>query len=127
MSVNEYEMNYENVMLYHHENLNKIKIAIDEKLNNFISKSILFYILTGKQNHDVICDYYIIGVGEADLYDLTTRTLYIFDSTKFNEFRKIINELYSDSEVEVITIDPDDLPDDIFQRYLKLREYIIPP
>ena len=64
MSVNEYEMNYENVMLYHHENLNKIKIAIDEKLNNFISKSILFYILSD-QNRDVICDYYILGVGEA--------------------------------------------------------------
>ena len=34
-----------------------------------------------------------------------------------------IDELNNRSEVDVIGIDTEGLPDDIFQRYLKMREY----
>jgi hypothetical protein len=39
-----------------------------------------------------------------------------------DDYQKMIDELYEHSEIEVIAINIKDLPDDIFQRYLKLRE-----
>ena len=36
----------------------------------------------------------------------------------------MIIELYPDSEVDVVVIDLEELPDDIFQRYMKLREFV---
>ena len=132
MSLSLYNLKYdlnselidENTILYDRNDLNKIKIASGEKLNNFITKSTLFYILS-ELNHDIIVDFEIIGVGKADLYDLTTRTVYMFDLINLKEYQQRINELYEDSEVDVISINIEELPDDIFQRYLKLREYVI--
>ena len=126
-----YNLNYEldneqfndNISLYNHAELNKLEIAEKEDLNHFSCKAILFYILS-EINHDVICNYYIIGVGNVDLYDITTRTIYHLETALTNEHLKSISELYPHSEVDIIVIYIVDLPDDIFQRYLKLREYV---
>ena len=66
----------------------------NENLNRFSCKSILFYILNGELNHDVIYDFHIIGVGNVDLYDLSTRTIYLLDSNKLVEYQNQIDELY---------------------------------
>ena len=126
-NVNEinYELIDENVNLYVHNDLNKLTIAENENLNHFSTKAILFYVLT-ELNHDVICDFHIIGVGNVDLYDFSTRTVYLFDPSMVKGYQETLNELYEQSEVEMISINIEDFPDDIFQRYLKLREYIMP-
>ena len=121
------ELNYmldnKSTLLYNYTDINKLVLAENENLNNFITKSILYYILS-ELNHDIITDYHIIGVGNLDLFDLSTRVVYIFDQYNLNEYQKQIDELYENSEVEVIGINIEELPDDIFQRYLKIKEYV---
>ena len=121
------EMNYElenmNAVLFNRVDINKLVLAENENLNNFISKSILFYMLY-ELNHDVICDCHIIGIGNVDLFDQSARVVYIFKPHRLNEYQNKIDELYEYSEIEVIAINIEELPDDIFQRYLKLREYV---
>jgi hypothetical protein len=120
-----YELDDVNVDLYNHECLNKLILIENEDLNKFISKSILFFILSDL-NHDLICNHQIIGIGKVDIYDISARILYTFDSNHYDDFQKMMDELYPYSHIDVITINLDQLPDDIFQRYLKLREYVVP-
>ena len=135
MSYNLYDLNYEladknaldfskKAILYEQVDINKLVIAGVEKLNHFITKSIMFYILT-ELNHDLVTECNIVGVGRIDLYDLTTKTIYEFETSQSPKYRKKVNEKYLQSGVEVIVININMLPDDIFQRYLKLREYVI--
>ncbi len=81
MSFRLYDLDYELVdknatdfsrkaILFNRNDLNKLVIAGNEKLNHFISKAIFFYILS-ELNHDVTTECNIIGVGRLDLYDLT--------------------------------------------------------
>jgi hypothetical protein len=131
---NDYEMNYEleedmnvNVDIYDRNDLNKLSIAAaGEDLNHFSCKAVMFYVLS-EMNHDVICDHHIIGVGDVDIYDMSTRTVFQFvdDDGCIDELQLIKNDILLRNVVDVIYIDPGDLPDDIFQRYLKLREYVI--
>ena len=136
MSFNLYDLNYElddknavdfarKAILYDRNDLNKLVIAGTEKLDHFITKSIMFYILS-ELDHDIVTECTIIGIGRIDLYDITTRTIYEFETSHSPKYRKEANEKYIQTGVEVIVIDINELPDDIFQRYLKLREYIIP-
>ena len=128
MQSNDFEMNYVldelNVNLYNRYDLNKLVIAEKEDLNKFSAKTILYYILHGELDHDVICDYHVIGMGNADIYDVTTRTIYHLETGLTNEHLKSISELYPHSEVDIIVIYIVDLSDDIFQRYMKLKEYV---
>ena len=129
MGSNDFEMNYMldelNVNLYNREDLNKLVIAEKEDLNKFSCKAILYYILHGELKHDLVCDYHIIGVGNVGLYDVTTRTIYQLESSSFMNNKHLTeNDILNHSEVEVIIIFLEDLPDNIFQRYLKLKEYV---
>lgn len=128
MSLNMNEMNYVldemNVNLYNRNDVNKLVIAVDENLNHFCSKALMFYILSDL-NHDMICNHYIIGVGNIDIYDVSARVLYILDSYHSEDYQNMIDELYPYSHLDVVAINIEELPDDIFQRYLKLRECIM--
>ena len=112
-------------ILFDQNDINKLVIAGTEKLNHFITKSIMFYILS-ELNHDLISECNIVGVGRIDLYDISTRTIYEFESSHSINKRRKENEIYAQTGVEVIIIFIKDLPDDMFQRYLKIREYVIP-
>ena len=136
MSFNLYDLNYEladknaldfskKAILFERSDLNKLVIAGVEKLNHFISKAIMFYLLS-ELNHDVVSECQIVGVGRLDLYDISTKTIYEFESSHSINKRRRENDIYKQTGVEVIIINIKQLPDDIFQRYLKLREYIIP-
>ena len=105
--------------------MNKLVIAGREKLNHFITKSIFYYILS-ELGHDIVTECQIVGVGRVDLYDLTVKVIYEFETNHSPKYRREANEKYLQTGVEVIVIDINELPDDIFQRYLKLREYVIP-
>jgi hypothetical protein len=61
----------------------------------------------------------------VDLYDISTRVIYEIETTGCKKIQRRVNEIYEQTGVEVIVIDVKDLPDDIFQRYIKLKEYII--
>ena len=48
-------------------------------------KAFLFYILR-ELNHDIVTDFHINGVGNVNLYDLTTRTVYIFKTLHLQNY-----------------------------------------
>ena len=106
-------------ILYNRNDINKLVIAGVEKLNHFITKSIMYFILT-ELDHDVVTECNIVGVGRIDLYDVSARVIYEFESSHSINKRRRENEIYRQSGVEVIIINIKELPDDIFQRYLKL-------
>ena len=112
-------------ILYDRNDLNKLVIAGTEKLNHFISKAIMFYILS-ELNHDIVSECNINGVGRIDLYDTNTKTIYEFETTGCKSVQARVNKIYEQTGVEVIVVDVKELPDDLFQRYVKLKEYIIP-
>ena len=96
-----------------------------EKLNHFSAKALMYFILR-ELKHDVITEVEFVNVGFGDLYDITVNVLYEFETTGSKKIQKRVNEIYKQTGIEIIVIDVKNLPDDIFQRYLKLREYIIP-
>ena len=135
MSYNLYDLDYEladknaldfskKAILFDQSDINKLVIAGVEKLNHFISKAIMFYVLS-ELNYDVVSECNIVGVGRIDLYDISTRTIYEFESSHSINKRRRENEIYKQTGVEVIIINVKELPDDIFQRYLKLKEYVM--
>ena len=85
----------------------------------------MFYILS-ELNHDMVTECTIVGIGRIDLYDVTSKTIYEFETNHSPKYRREANEKYLQTGVEVIVIDLNSLPNDIFQRYLKLKEYVIP-
>jgi len=128
----DYELNDKNALDFsrkaifnNHNDINKLVIAGVEKLNHFITKAIFFYILN-ELGHDVTTECRVIGVGRIDLYDITTQVIYEFETTGCKSVQRRVNEIYKQTGVEVIVIDVKELPNDIFQRYLKLKEYVIP-
>jgi hypothetical protein len=136
MSYNLYDLDYEladknaldfsrKAILFDRSDLNKLVIAGTEKLNHFSAKAILYYILS-EMDHDVVSECQIVGVGRIDIYDVTVRVIYEFESSHSMNKRRKENEIYKQTGVEIIVIYVKDLPDDIFQRYLKLKEYVIP-
>jgi hypothetical protein len=93
---------------------------------NSLNIIIFFIILISEQPHDIVTECNIVGVGRLDLYDITTRTVYEFETSGCKSVQQRVNDIYKQTGVEIIVIDVKELPDDIFQRYLKLKEYVIP-
>ena len=127
MSYSLYDLKYEladknalefskKAILYDRNDINKLVIAGVEKLNHFITKSILYFILN-ELGHDVVTECNIIGVGRVDLFDLSVKVIYEFETHRSPKYRKEANEKYLQTGVEVIVININELPDDIFQRY----------
>ena len=112
-------------ILFDKSDINKLVHDYKEKLNHFSAKAILFMILRDLK-HDVITEVTIIGVGVCDLFDISVNVIYEFESSHSINKRRRENEIYKQTGVEVIIINIKELPDDIFQRYLKLKEFVIP-
>jgi len=112
-------------ILFDESDVNKLVHHLNERLNHFSAKAILFMILRDLK-HDVISEVEIVGVGVCDLFDITTKVIYEFETTACKKVQRRVNEIYNQTGVEIITIDVKDLPDNIFQRYMKLKEYVIP-
>ena len=112
-------------ILYEDCDVNKLIHDHKEKLNHFSAKALLFMILRDMK-HNVLSEVEIVSVGVSDIFDITTNTIYEFETTGCRSVQKRVNDIYKQTGVEVIVIDVQELPDDIFQRYLKLKEYVIP-
>jgi len=112
-------------ILYEESDINKLVRDHKEKLNHFSAKALLYFILR-ELKHDVVSEVEVVNVGVCDLYDITTRVIYEFETTGSKKVQRRVNEIYKHTGNEVIVIDVKELSDDIFQRYLKLREFIIP-
>ena len=112
-------------ILYEESDVNKLVHDHKEKLNHFSAKALLYFILRDLK-HDVVSEVQIVGVGFGDLFDISAKVLYEFETTGSKKVQRRVNEIYKNASIEVIVIDVKDLPDDIFQRYLKLCEYIVP-
>ena len=136
MSYNLYDLDFElkdqnalgfsrKAILYDRNDINKLVITGNEKLNHFSAKAITHYILS-ELNHNIVSECQIVGVGRVDLFDITSQVIYEFETSVSPKYRKEANEKYQQTGVEVIVVDINSLPDDIFQRYLKLREYVVP-
>ena len=105
--------------------MNKLVHDFKEKLNHFCAKALMFFILR-ELKHDVVSEVEIVDVGFGDLYDITTNVFYEFETSGCKSVQRRVNEIYKQTGVEIIVTDVKELPDDIFQRYLKLKEYVIP-
>ena len=112
-------------ILFDESDVNKLVHHLNEKLNHFSAKAILFMILRDMK-HDVLSEVEIVGVGVCDLFDRSLNVIYEFETSHSPKYRRVANEIYKQTGIEVIVIYVKDLPDDIFQRYLKLKEYVIP-
>ena len=112
-------------IFYEDSDINKLVYDFKEKLNHFSAKAIMFMILR-EMKHDIVTEVEIVNVGFGDLYDISANVLYEFETTGSKKVQKRVNEIYKQTNMEIIVIDVKDLPDDIFQRYLKLKEYVIP-
>ncbi len=112
-------------ILFETSDINKLVHHLNEKLNHFSAKAIMFMILRDLK-HDVLSEVEIVGVGVCDLFDISVKVIYEFETTACKSVQRRVNEIYQQSGVEVIVIDIKELPDDIFQRYMKLKEYVIP-
>ena len=112
-------------ILFDRSDINKLVHHLKEKLNHFSAKAIMFMILRDLK-HDVVSEAEIVGVGVCDLFDISTKVIYEFETTGCKKRQRRVNEIYKQTGIEIIVIDVRKLPDDIFQRYLKLKEYIIP-
>jgi len=112
-------------ILYEKSDVNKLVHDFKEKLNHFSAKALMYFILR-ELKHDVITEVEFVNVGFGDLYDITVNVLYEFETTGSKKIQKRVNEIYKQTGIEIIVIDVKNLPDDIFQRYLKLKEYIVP-
>ena len=109
-------------ILYDNNDLNKLVIAGIERLNHFSAKAIFFFILN-ELGHDVTTECQIIGIGRIDLYDITAKVIYEFETTGCKKVQRRVNEIYKQTGVEVTVIDVRELPDDIKKRYLMLKEF----
>ena len=112
-------------ILFEQSDINKLVHHLNEKLNHFSAKAILFMILRDLK-HDVLSEVEIVGVGVCDLFDKSVNVIYEIETSHSPKYRREANEIYKQTGVEVIVIYVKDLPDDIFQRYMKLKEYVIP-
>ena len=112
-------------ILYEKFDINKLIHDYKEKLNHFCAKAIMFMILRDLK-HDVTTEVEIVNVGVCDLYDISTNVIYEFETTGSKKVQKRVNEIYKQTNMEIIVIDVKELPDDIYQRYLKLKEYVVP-
>ena len=111
-------------ILYDEPDINKLAYHHKEKLNHFSAKAIMFMILM-EMKHNIVSEVEIFKVGVCDLFDITTNVLYEFETTGYKSVQQRVNDIYKQTGVEVIVIDVKELPDDIYQRYLKLKEYVI--
>jgi hypothetical protein len=112
-------------MLYDKSAVNKLVHDHKENLNHYCAKALMFFILR-EFKHDVVSEVRIVDIGYCDLFDISTNVIYEFETSGCKSVQRRINEIYKQTGVEVIVIDVQDLPDDIFQRYLKLKEFVIP-
>ena len=116
---------YRKAILYERSDINKLVHHHKEKLNHFTAKAIMFMILRDLK-HDIVSEVTIVGVGVCDLFDISTNVIYEFETTGCRSVQRRVNAIYKQTGIEVIVIDVKELPDDIFQRYSKLKEFVIP-
>ena len=84
------------------------------------------FMILRDMKHDIVSEIEIVGVGFCDLFDISSQVIYEFETSHCKKVQKRVNEIYRQTGIEIIVIDVKDLPDNIFQRYLKLREFVIP-
>jgi len=112
-------------ILYTESDINKLVYDHKEKLSHFCAKALMFFALR-ELKHNVVSEVEVVNVGICDLYDISTKVIYEFETTGSKKAQQRVNEIYKYTGNEVIVIDVKELPDDIFQRYLKLKEFIVP-
>ena len=112
-------------ILYEEFDINKLVYDHKEKLSHFCAKALMFFVLR-ELRHDVATEVEVVNVGVCDLYDISTKVIYEFETTGSKKVQRRVNKIYKHTGNEIIVIDVKELPDDIFQRYLKLKEYVIP-
>lgn len=113
------------VISYQTSDINRLVKDHKKKLDHYITKSILFYILQ-EYNYDVLNEFEIAGVGRGDVFDLTTKRQYELETNHSPKLRQELNRKYMQTGIEVIVIDCSNLPLDFYQVYMYLQQFIHP-
>ena len=112
-------------ILFEESDVNRLVHDHKERLNHFSAKALMYFVLR-EFKHDVATEVEIVNVGVCDLYDISTKVIYEFETAGSKKVQRRVNEIYKHTGNEIIVVDVKELPDDIFQRYMKLKEYVIP-
>ena len=110
-------------MIYQPSDLNRLKMHVNETLDHWITKAILFRILR-KMKHDVITEFEITGMGIGDIFDLTTSVQYEVETTSHSKFLQRRKGDYSRDGVEIIVIPLARLPEDMKGREKELEGWV---
>jgi hypothetical protein len=111
-------------IIYDRKDINKLCKFVSEKLDHFITKAMVFHILRSMK-HDVVTEFEVVGLGQGDVYDLTTDVQYEIDNSHRPKERNINYVKYARSGVDIIVIDCDKLPADIDERYNALKGWVV--
>jgi hypothetical protein len=110
-------------VVYEPHEVNKLTKWRSEKLEHFITKSLLFYILRSMK-HDVITEFEISGCGVGDVLDLTTSTQYEIESEAKPHVVKEKLNWYLRNNVDIVFIDLRKVPNNLGERFKYLKELV---
>lgn len=111
-------------ILYLNEHVNTLKMHVNETLDHWITKAIVFRLLR-KMKHDVVTEFEITGMGVGDVFDLTASRQYEVETKNTPKYIRDRLEQYKRIDVDVIVIPLAKLPKDIKELEKALEDWVI--
>ena len=111
-------------ILYLPEHVNTLKMHVNETLEHWITKALVFRLLR-KMKHEVVTEFEITGMGVGDVFDLTASRQYEVETKNTPKYIRDRLEQYKRIDVDVIVIPLAKLPKDIKELEKALEDWII--
>ena len=111
-------------ILYINEHVNTLKMHVNETLEHWITKAIVFRLLR-KMKHDVVTEFEITGMGVGDVFDLTTSRQYEVETKNTPKYIRDRLDQYKRMDVDIIIIPLKNLPVNIREREKALEDWVI--
>ena len=111
-------------ILYLPEHVNTLKMHVNETLEHWIIKAMVFRLLR-KMKHEVVTEFEITGMGVGDIFDLTASVQYEIETTSYPKYIHDRAKQYIRIGVDVIVIPIGKLPENIKEREKALKEYVL--
>ena len=111
-------------ILYLPEHINTLKMHVNETLDHWLTKAIVFRLLR-RMKHDVVTEFEITGMGVGDILDLTANVQYEIETTSYPKYIQDRAKQYIRLGVDVIVIPLKKLPNDLKNREKALEDWLI--
>jgi len=111
-------------ILYLPEHVNTLKMHVNETLDHWLTKAIVFRLLR-RMKHDVVSEFEITGMGVGDILDLTNSIQYEIETTSYPKYIHDRAKQYIRLGVDLIVIPLKKLPKNIKDREKALEDWVI--